>query len=986
MIYNVNFVEILVNGKKLELENQESLGIRMNAVITDPTKIASNQGEYSYEFELPATPYNNTIFDYANNLSKLNKFHQRYNAEVYADGSLIFTGSLTINSFKDKKYKVNLVSVKVYSLEDIFGDDTMDKIKGFTMPFDGVDTINARNAMLDTEVVFPFVSYGAFQKSPYNQDDVAKDYTSKYDLDEYNRWYVESFPPSANMLATVRHAFEYKGYAVGGDVFQNTYLKDIYLSTNLADGQIPEYNVGNPRFGAVELSTQFTTANRAGYGQELHFPYYCVYAKESTTTFDVEKEYNFKDIELHDLLDSGGTVTVASPSYMYQPNEHIIVIPADGFYKIEMSVSSKLNTAAQFTAAQYTRYNQAEEDLEEEDLTLTPGFDEITPIEIALVKNYDDNYELIKGKNNTEYIDGNPNDETAWGRYDNQVSWQTCYPHEDPYSSTLPTEKNDLSFKNTNNRMGGQRTEATNRDSSSSSSDSEGGGRMGGQRSRTRGGTIDPEGGGRRWSYTDYGYIYNDGEVMCYDQAVSQSFVCGFSSLKGGTVAVMKNGYSWSKSNATQNESFYPEIGYSKLYREEGTGNIQTEQTRFNENTYINTPISRISVTNDTMDGNLSCMVYLHKNDILQLYAVHRGYHTVIGNPVRYSTTSNVTLKISAASPRHYDSLKASHGNRYDAPTEFDVDLNIANFFNNETKISDWVQNVADAYNLEILQNGKTVDINTRKKLTSNILAAVDIDDRTNYSEVEASNIDYPKSMAVKYKIDLDEWGAERSAVEAAGGDESILNDDDEWKKLVDSGYTIIKLNDDAYATSTSDKDLQFSYTWYQKFDWYTVSNKFKKTSTTPRALKIPCISKYSYMIDGYDYTESMKHDGYSLSQRFWFKPKATGCYVWTRTYPVEMVMLYEPKNLYTNYRDIYLNLSYKDTEESILTKFFNVNAYLASNYVEVEVYLTPDEYNRIRNGSLIHFDEDLYMPISIDGYDPTGSNQTTLKMMKKIN
>ena len=44
------------------------------------------------------------------------------------------------------------------------------------------------------------------------------------------------------------------------------------------------------------------------------------------------------------------------------------------------------------------------------------------------------------------------------------------------------------------------------------------------------------------------------------------------------------------------------------------------------------------------------------------------------------------------------------------------------------------------------------------------------------------------------------------------------------------------------------------------------------------------------------------------------------------------------------------------------------------------------DEYNRIRNGSLIHFDEDLYMPISIDGYDPTGSNQTTLKMMKKIN
>lgn len=976
MIYKEHLIELYVNGNKVELEDQKSINMRFNNVLQDPTKVTSTQAEYSFEFELPATQRNNTIFDYANNLGKLNKFHQRYNAEVYADGTVIFSGTITINSFKDKKYKVNLVSVKVYSLEDIFGDDTMDKIKGFTIPFDGVDTINARNAMLDTEVVFPFVSYGAFQKSPYNQDDVAKDYTSKFDLDQYNRWYVESFPPSPNMLATLRHAFEYKDYAVGGDAFQDKYLSDIYMSTNLADGQVPDYNVGNPRFGSVDLSAHLTaTTSTAGYGQELQFPYYMITAKESTVTFDVEKEYNFKDIELHDMLERPNNVIVNSPSYMYQPNEHVIVIPADGFYKIEMSTNSRLLTTSAITAAQYTRYNQAEEELEEEDLQLTPGFSEITPLEVALVRNYDDNYELIKGKNNTEYVDGNPNDDIAWGRYANQKNWQTCFPHEDPYASELPTEKNDLEFRNTSNRMGGERTSSSNRDSSSSD-------RMGGQRSRTRGGTIDRE-GSRRWSYADYGYIYNDGEIMCYDQAVSESFICGFSSLKGGTVAVMKNGYSWSKSNATQNEGFYPEIGYSKLFRQEGTGNIETEQTRFNENIYINTPISRITTTNNTMNGYLSCMVYLKKNDVLQLFAVHRGYHTAIGNTVRYSTSSDVTLKITAASPRHYDSLKASHYT-YHSPTEFDVDLNIPNFFNNETKISDWVQNIADAFNLDIIQNGKTVEINTRKKLASNILAAVDIDDRTNYTEAESQVIDYPKSMAVKYKIDMDEWGAERSAVEAAGGDESVLNTDD-WKKLVDSGYTIIQLSDDAYATSTSDKNLQFSYTWYQNFNWYSVNNQFQKTSDTPVRIKIPCISKFTYMIDGYDYEESMKHDGYSLAQRFWFRPSGTGCYVWTRTYPVERVMLFAPSNLYTNYQDVYLNLSYKNTEESLLTQYFNVNAYLSSNYVEVDVYLSPDEYNRIKNGSLIHFDSDLYIPIEINGYDPSGNNPTTIKMMKKV-
>lgn len=970
MIYKEHLIELYVNGNKVELEDQKSINMRFNNVLQDPTKVTSTQAEYSFEFELPATPRNNTIFDYANNLGKLNKFHQRYNAEVYADGTVIFSGTVTINSFKDNKYKVNLVSVKVYSLEDIFGDDTMNNIKGFTMPFEGVETINTRNAMLETDVVFPFVSYGAFQKSPYNQDDVAKDYTSKFDLDQYNRWYVESFYPSHRMLGTLRRAFEYKDYAVGGDAFQDVYLNNIYMSTNLADGQIPQYNIGNPRFGAVDLSAHFTaTTSTAGYAQELHFPYYKVSAKESTVTYDVAEEYNFKDIEIHDLLERNNSVIVNAPTYLYQPDEHIIVIPCDGFYKIEMSVNSRLLTTSAITAAQYTRYSQAEEELEEEDLSLTPGFSEITPLEVALVRNYDDNYELIKGKNNTEYVDGNPNDEIAWDRYENQKNWETCYPHEDPYSSELPSEKNDLTFRNGSNRMKGRE-----RNSYTS------GERMSGQ--RTRGGTIERD-GDRRWSYMDYGYINNDGEIMAYDQAVSEAFICGFSSMKGGTVSVMKNGYSWSKSNSTKNEAFYPEVGYSKLFRQEGTGNIQTEQTRFNENIYINTPISRITTTNNTMNGYVSCMVYLKKDDILQLYAIHRGYHTKVGNVVRYSTSSDVTLKITAASPRSYDSLKASHYT-YHSPTEFDIDLNLANFLNNETKISDWVQNIADAFNLDIIQNDKTVEINTKKKLTSNILTAVDIDDRTNYAEAESQVIEYPKSMAVKYKIDLDEWGAERSAVEAAGGDESVLNTDD-WKKLVDSGYTIIQLSDDAYATSTSDKSLQFSYTWYQNFNWYAVNNQFQKTSDTPVRLKIPCISKFTYMIDGYDYEESMKHDGYGLAQRFWFRPSGTGCYVWTRTYPVEKVMLYAPTNLYTNYQDVYLNLSYKNTEESLLSQYFNVNAFLASNYVEVEVYLSADEYNRIKNGSLIHFDSDLYIPIEINGYDPSGNNPTTIKMMKKV-
>lgn len=995
MIYKEHLIELWVNGNKVELEDQKSINMRFNNVLYDPTKISSSQAEYSFEFEVPATPKNNVIFDYANNLSKLNKFHQRYNAEVYADGTVIFSGTITINSYKDKKYSLNLVSVKVYSLDDIFGDMTMNKIKDWKIDFNGVETINQINASGNSEVMFPLVSYGAFQKTPYNTDEIGNDYTSKYDIDQYNMWYVESFYPSHNMLTTLKKAFESKGYTVGGDVFENQFLDKIYMSVNLADGQTPDYNVGNPRFGMTDLTTTITTTGY-GYEQELQYPYYKVYAVgqgDESVGMTSQTEYNFSTINMYDMLGNSGVTVNNTPNYMYQPNEGVIVVPVDGFYKIEMSVNSRLNTSGTIHAKQWLQ-DMASREMYEGDIDMNVGFEEITPIEVALIRNYDDNYELIKGKNNRKYINGNPNDEYYYisgSRRENIVDWQTCFPHEDPYSSELPTDAGELKTKNRQSRMGGVRSSGGGNTSSGNDITSASG-NFSGYRGGTRGGTIDPTGGGRQYSPLKYGYIYNDREIMCYDQVVSNTFICGVSSMSGGVPSVMKNGYSWSQLARDKNNIFAPVIGYSMLSREAGTGNLVYEQTEHNQNTYINTPISYCNVTTNTLNGYVSCMVWLNKNDILRLVEVHRNHVTEVGNPVGYSTTTTVNLKITAFSDKSYDLLKANHNNRYEAPVEFDPQLNLANFFNREKKVSDWVQSIIDAYNLELLQYGNTVTINTKKKLESSSIAAVDVDNRVNSNEAEAKVIEYPKSMAVKYKIDADEWGFEQSAEKNIYSSddiedkEAVLNDEDAWKVYGDSGYTVIQLNDDSYATSSSDKSLQFSYTWYQDFNWYEVNESFEKVSDNAVTLKLPCISKYEYMIDGYDYEESMKHDGYGLSQRFWIKPNATNQWVWTRTYPTERVMIYEPTNLYTNYRDVYFNLSYKDTENSILTNFFNINAYLASNYVEVDVYLSADEYNRIKNGSLVHFDSDLYYPVEISGYDPSGYNPTTLKLMKKVN
>lgn len=983
MIYKSHNIELIVNKKAVDID--DSFNVRLNNLVNDPVKLDYTQAEYSFEFEIPSTKNNNKILDYANNLSKMNKFHQRYTAELYADGNLIFQGTLTLNSYKDGMYSCNLVNVKIYSLDEIFSGMTMNQIKDMEIDFSGVTSMNAMNQESNPICVFPLVSYGAFQKDPVSADTVGATYTSKFDLDKYNRWYVESFYPSINMVETLKKAFESKGYTVGGDVFQDPVLRQIYMSTNLADGQVPQYNLGNPSFGNVQLSAT-TTLNSLGYQQELKFPY----EKVQLLHFVEDEEdhyYNFDNVMIYDLLSSGVT-TDQSPSYMYQPNEHIIVIPKSGFYKIELSATTTISSGS-ITAAVHKRSDDGYS-WTFNDESITKSLSSTTPFEIALVRNYDDNYELIKGKNNIEYANGSPSSSAT--------TWLTCFPHESPVQAKLPTEKNDLTIVN-ETRMGGRRSS----DSSSMvhQAITSASGNFSGYRGTTRGGTIDPTGGGRVYSTAKYGYMYKDGETMVYDQAVSPAFICGLSSYQGGVNAVMRNGYSWSKSESRLNEVFAPVVGYDYVYRTSGsTPTITGDPTDYNANSYINTPFYGACTANTTnMSGNISCMAWLEKDDILQLFGVTRAYFNANGEVITYNPTTTVWLKITAFSDRNYNLIKADKRNCYciDDPnspyhcpdecatgtccvnTEYPTKLNLANFFNKEKEVKEWVNDIVKAFNLQMSQYGNTVQFNT-KKLNKSLITSVDLDDRVNSYDIKSEKIDYPKSMAVQYKVDTDECGFERSAVEKSGGSESILNTDD-WYKYGDSGFTKIILNDDSYATSENNVTTNFSYTWYQNFNHYQTDSAQTEQEETSTTISIPCISKYNYMFDGYDYTESMKHDGYGLTQRFWFKPEVTELSVWTNTYPAEEMFISKPKNVLEG-----LNLSYKNTENSLLQRYFNPQAYLSSNIIDFEAYLSSDEYNLIKNGAVVHIDKDVYIPLEISGYSPTGDDPTELKLMKRVN
>lgn len=968
MVYNNHNIELYIND--VLVDTSDDLNIRLNNVLYDPSEMNSKSADYSFSFDLPSTKTNDKVFMYARVLSVTNKFVRTLPSRLYADGRLLFDGTITLNSYKEGKYNVNLVSIKVVDFANIFGEATMNELDWY-IPFEGAPTINLMNMEGNGEVTFPLVSYGAFQKKAKIQDEVGAEYTSKFNLDEYNRWYLESYYPSPNMLTTLKKCFEHKGFSVNGDVFNDDTLKSIYTSVNLADNQDPTYNLANPKFGKVSIDISATTSNSVAYEQELAFPYFKVEQRMAGRNSTTAESYNWQSVMLYDLLSSGQTkVMRQSPCYMYQPNEHIIVIPSSGFYKIDMEVSSITQTNGTFTAECDVLASETNPVLTSTTITVTKSMKEATPVEIHLVRNYDDDIELIKGRRNVMYTNGNPNTQ-VWSSKGNKNEWLTCFPHCDPYTSKLPTEKNGLSFRNTNTRTTRGNSTAVTRENGGIDTEAESQGRRG---SGT--GTSTRDGSGSRTttprsyysSCKGYMYAYDGSEIMAYDEAANPNFICGISTLSNGVPSVIKNGRSWSATIGEEASSFYKQNGYWRL-TDTNSGSSMEHTTAY-ENDYIDAPSSYVNVSDLSSNGRVTCMVWLEKNDVLQLFAVHRGYNNG-GASVTYASNIEMSLKIEAASPYDYASLKLRNYG-YGSSSDFDQNLRIGNFLSSSMRISDWVQDIVKSFNFSVIQDGSNIFINKKQQFGLDTTSIVDIDSKANSDDAEISGIDYPSKMAVRYSINTDEYGFECSVPD------THINDAD-WIKYGDSGYTVIDLTDKMGATELY-TDTKLSYCWYVPFNWYNVTSADTLVNSSTTTVWLPTIAKSEWMIDGYDYTESMKYDGYGLNQRLWFTPLSSSTFEWLDVYPPQRVNNYIP----TNERNG-INLSYKTSENSLLTNYFSITPYNSSNYVTIDVYLTADEYSLIKNGARVKFDSDVYYPVDISGFDPSGNNPTSLKLIKRV-
>lgn len=936
MVRQKRLFEIKVNNDYLEFEDSSSVNLRINNTLFNPESISTTQSEYSFTFSVPFTPKNNSMFGFASTPSVRGKFVRQFACEVYCDGIVIFSGLLRLSSIEKGSYSCNLISVKNSTVDDIFGEDTMDKIKWY-VDYKPTNSQNEANEEQNPDWFYPLVCYGAFQKNPYmtikGEDSELSYYSSTNVLDKYTRYYAETFIPTPKLIEVIKRMIEQKGYTWSGDVFEDDLINKVYISSKIGNEQVPAYNYNSPlgrqivKFkydvkGSKTVSVARNTNN--AIERTLTYPEDYHYLLSQT-----EKDSNMgDDMGLIFSLFNKPTSIEYSNQYMWQ--DQYIVIPHSGYYKIRMDLDVQLTSTDTTVEDSYPSRVSIDKaktlTLIHEPYTRQMDLDKLQ-YDIQLVKN--DSTELEFISTNKINYQMNPTSDTR------SINYYSDYPHE-------------LYYQN---------------------------------------GTIWRS--GNRSVYADIEYYYQPkGNTRSYDPSVNSDFIMGMSTV-ANSWSYIKRGKSWDKEIPDFGYNNYKCYGYARYNESNGVGQ-HTASTDYQSWQDTDVPVSEYTkLSTRQHNGKGYAIVWLEKNDMLSLKLLTKEYKTYADKAddgqqtiTIPSATIQGSISIEAFSPKKSDLKKSFY-----SESSFDKKLNLGNFLSNEETQKDFFNNFLTTFNLNCNINGKNIEITLNKGTDNLNNGTVDVDDRINVSEATMGVVDFPNAVDIQFTINTEESGFYHSVPS------DKINDDD-WEKYGDYGYKKIEIFDNPFSTNTISKTSKFSRNWmmdFQMTDWYERDNdSWNHIDNGNSTVSLPIIARDEYFIDGGDYEEMMQHDGRSLSQRMFFKGELLDKYVPNRNYAVYddngnlkscdeylRICLATP---YYKGEDV---LKYTNEEHTLLSRYFNVVETVEGNYVTIEVYLTPKEYMMIKHGATVRFDNDRHVVCSITGFDPSGNNKTKIKMLK---
>lgn len=338
----MTITELYINNRLCDIDRD--FDIRLNRRLLKPGELNAKDAQYSYSITLPTTDNNRAIFSYADIEETRGKFNREYRAELIINGLRVFSGLLRLSEISRDAYKGNLYVPAVKSIRDIFGDRKLNENEPYPLEFkDFVEYVSYYNILSTTGpqmAIFPYTLYGVLPKVPL--PGTGNNYTPRDLWDESVHIGMRNFPPSINPMLMLRHIFESRGYELGGTAFNDERLTHLYMSYKNDPDYKQPWNYGY--HGRIRIRGEWSnlaSGNRTERG---------VY---ETSQDDGAKLYACDLFDCNNVIitetdDPGGNVLSSDRTDDNNRRwRHVQVsIPAAGYYKIRLRVSTKLRDRA----------------------------------------------------------------------------------------------------------------------------------------------------------------------------------------------------------------------------------------------------------------------------------------------------------------------------------------------------------------------------------------------------------------------------------------------------------------------------------------------------------------------------------------------------------------------------------------------------------------------------------------------------------------
>lgn len=419
-------------------------------------------------------------------------------------------------------------------------------------------------------------------------------------------------------------------------------------------------------------------------------------------------------------------------------------------------------------------------------------------------------------------------------------------------------------------------------------------------------------------------------------------------------------GFSWDYAEGVTDRAY--SAVYSPNYKRRNGDDVQ----RFEVD--LQNADTRTWRNNDKLaQGRVRQVVWLEKGDRLDLITITRLKTSVF---FTYIHDYEMTYDMRIEPFNHYKSwLKVgSDGSSYepmdwnnnDSGAFVENQIDLIKSLPSEMKVNEFLDNFCKAFNLILYNSGGNnfnLDIKDRG-IIRNTSIIIDLDKKASVSRSINQPLNLPYRYDLGFTIDTNEEGYYSSIEKFDEQGEPILSTGDDGGGIFYTGS-----QESNIITQTSN----FSYGWFKDITY----------SRDGSIMKLPVITDHEIWENDYDYEEMQSNRYFDKALRFWYKSGVKEIDLGLdRKTTIALV-----SNEYKGNQEQVLN--YRNEPNTIMSNYFLLLTN-RKHYTVISCYLTPEEYSNL-NISLVRFNGDLYNVAEIDGYDPLGRRQCTLKLIRKI-